>query len=459
MTRVIVLGAGPTGLGAAYRLQELGYDDWDVYERSDHVGGLASSFTDAKGFTYDIGGHVLFSHYPYFDALVEKMLGDNCTKIQREAWIWMMDRFVPYPFQNNIRHLPKDEVVTCLMGLIQVQRERRHADNFEAWINATFGEGIARLFMLPYNFKVWATPARLMSKQWMAERVSVVDVERVLRNVVLERDDASWGPNNAFKYPLKGGTGAIYRAFVPYIERKLHYGKAARAIDLERKTVEFEDGSGTRYDHLISTMPLDLLVGQSGPTPGDVREAATKLVHNSSYIIGVGVKKRVQTSKCWIYYPEDNTPFYRVTYLSNYSPNMTPDADHILLLSETTRSAWKPEPGENIVERVVSGMIATGLLEESDRANIVTTHRIDIPYEYPVPTLERDDALAVLQSFFMSKDVYSRGRFGAWQYEIGNMDHSVMQGVEVVGRILRGSEEVTWKPASPSLVASAAAAD
>jgi protoporphyrinogen oxidase len=246
---------------------------------------------------------------------------------------------------------------------------------------------------------------------------------------------------------------------VPYIESKLHYGKAARAVDVERKTVEFEDGSGTHYDHLISTMPLDLLVAQSTATNGEEREAASKLVHNSSYIVGVGVKKRVETSKCWIYYPEDNTPFYRVTYLSNYSPHMVPDADHILLLSETTRSPWKPEPGENIVERVVSGMIATGLLDESDRANIVTTHRIDVPYEYPVPTIERDDALSVLQPFFMSRDVYSRGRFGAWQYEIGNMDHSVMQGVEVVDRILRGAEEVTWKPASPSLVASAAAAD
>jgi hypothetical protein len=95
-------------------------------------------------------------------------------------------------------------------------------------------------------------------------------------------------------------------------------------------------------------------------------------------------------------------------------------------------------------------MVATGLLEESDRSRIVATHRIDVPYEYPVPTLERDEALAALQPFFIERDVYSRGRFGAWLYEIGNMDHSVMQGVETIDRILLGSEEVTWKPASPS---------
>jgi len=451
VTRVVILGAGPTGLGAAYRLQELGHGDWEIYERADHVGGLASSFTDEKGFTYDIGGHVLFSHYPYFDALLDQLLGDGFTQINREAWIWMMGRYLPYPFQNNIRHLPKEDVLACLNGLIAAQQANRESATFEDWINATFGQGIARLFMLPYNFKVWATPARLMSKQWMAERVSVVDAERVLRNVLLDKDDVSWGPNNMFKYPLRGGTGAIYRAIVPYIERNLHLRATARSVDLTRKVVEFEDGSVASYDVLISTMPLDQLVSSARGTTAAVREAASELVHNSSYIVGVGVARPTPTSKCWIYFPEDNTPFYRATYLSNYSPHMTPDADHFLLLSETTHSPWKPERGETIVERVIEGMFATGLLEPDDRDRIVSTYRIDVPYEYPVPTLERDRALAAIQPFLMERDVYSRGRFGAWKYEIGNMDHSVMQGVEAVNSVLLGSKEETWKPDSPSL--------
>jgi protoporphyrinogen oxidase len=450
MTRVVILGAGPTGLGAAYRLQELGHEDWDIYERDDHVGGLASSFTDDLGFTYDIGGHVLFSHYKYFDDLVDKLLGDQFSSLDREAWIWMRERFLPYPFQNNIRHLPREEVLACLNGLIAAQRVPRDSATFGEWIDATFGEGIAASFMRPYNFKVWATPPELMSKQWMGERVAVVDVERVLRNVLLDRDDVSWGPNNRFKYPLRGGTGAIYRAFVPYIEPRLHLGKNAAAVDLGRKIVEFSDGTSTSYDVLISTMPIDQLVAWStGPT-SEVRQATDGLVHNSSYIVGVGVARPTPSSKCWIYFPEDNTPFYRVTYLSNYSPYMTPDAGHHLLLAETTHSPWKPEPADGIVGRVVDGMVATGLLEEADRARIVATHRIDVPYEYPVPTLGRDDALAVIQPFLMERDVYSRGRFGAWQYEVGNMDHSVMQGVEVVNRVLLGAKEETWKPASPS---------
>ena len=73
--RIVIIGAGPTGLGAGYRLQELGYDDWVLLEANDYVGGLATSFTDDKGFTYDIGGHVMFSHYAYYDELVDRLMG------------------------------------------------------------------------------------------------------------------------------------------------------------------------------------------------------------------------------------------------------------------------------------------------------------------------------------------------------------------------------------------------
>jgi protoporphyrinogen oxidase len=450
MTRIVILGAGPTGLGAAYRLQELGHDDWDIYEKNDYIGGLAASFVDDKGFTYDVGGHVLFSHYTYYDELVEKLLGGNYTQIMRESWIWMADRFIPYPFQNNVKYLPREQVLDCVMGLIEAQKATMPSESFGEWINATFGEGIARLFMLPYNFKVWAHPASAMSKQWMAERVSVVDTKRVLSNVILDKDDISWGPNNTFKYPLRGGTGAIYQAFLPYIESRLHLRKAAVRVDFARKRVEFDDGSATSYDVLLSTLPVDQLVLSSVDAPIVVREATGGLSHNGVYVVGVGVNRPTPSQKCWLYFPEDDAPFYRVTYLSNYSPHIAPDDDHFLLLTETSHSPWKPEPREGIVQRVVDGLVRTKLLEESDRAKIASTYLIDVPYAYPVPTLTRDDALATIQPYLMSNDVYSRGRFGAWLYEIGNMDHSVMQGVEVMNKVLLGAEEATWKPSRRS---------
>ena len=202
--RIVIIGAGPTGLGAAYRLRELGHRNFVVLEARDKVGGLASSETSPNGFTYDIGGHVLFSHYAYFDALFDKLMGDDYQELVREAWVWMEKRFLPYPFQNNIRHLSRETVLECLLGLIEAQTRAARSLEVHELRGAHHGRvrrGIAKHFMMPYNFKVWAHPPRMMNKEWIGERVSVVDIARVLSNVILDKDDAGWGPNSTFKYP------------------------------------------------------------------------------------------------------------------------------------------------------------------------------------------------------------------------------------------------------------------
>ena len=444
--RIVIIGAGPTGLGAGYRLQELGYDDWVMLEANDYVGGLATSFTDDAGFTYDIGGHVMFSHYPYYDDLVDKLMGGDFTELQREAWVWMEGRFIAYPFQNNIRSLEPQTVLECVLGLIESQRQQHSPQNFADWVQAVFGAGIAEHFMLPYNFKVWATPAELMNYVWIGERVSVIDVEAVLRNVVLGEDHVSWGPNNTFRYPLRGGTGFLYESLRAFVEPKLHLETPVASVDPVAKEVRTTDGRIWPYDVLLSTMPLNRLVQSMEAVPSHVRAAVDGLHWSGSHIVGVGIDRPADSTKNWIYFPEPEVPFYRVTYLSNYSPYITPGPDQTLLLTETSRSPHKPEDADTIVDRVVDGLIATGLMDDGDRELILSTWRCSPDMTYPVPSVTRDGALGTIQPWLRSQDIYSRGRFGAWLYEIGNMDHSAMQGVEFVDHVLSGDPESVWIP-------------
>jgi UDP-galactopyranose mutase len=449
--KIVIVGAGPTGLGAAYRLQELGHRNFRLLEARSKVGGLASSETSPNGFTYDIGGHVLFSHYQYFDRLFDTLMGDEYQELVREAWVWMCGRFLPYPFQNNIRHLPKEVVLECLLGLIEAQRtpiDLSAIDNFEELIHKQFGAGIAKYFMMPYNFKVWAHPPRLMNKEWIGERVSTPPIERVLGNVVLDRDDAGWGPNNTFKYPRYGGTGGLFERVVPYVKEHLALETPTVGVDAARKEVILADGTREPYDLLLSTMPLDHLVTMTAGAPDAVRDAARCLRHSGSFIVGVGVDRPARTSKCWMYFPESDAPFYRVTYLSNYSPEVVPDhTRQHSLLAEISHSEFKPENRCTIVDQTIEGMLNTRLLDESDVEKIVDTYVIERDYTYPTPSLERDGALRTIQPWLESRDIYSRGRFGAWRYEVGNMDHSVAQGVEWVNRALLGAvdDELTWQ--------------
>ena len=447
----LVIGAGPTGLGAARQLHLSGVSDWLLVDGTREAGGLAASFVDEKGFTWDIGGHVQFSHYKYFDRAMEDFLGaDGWLHHQRESWVWMRDRFIPYPFQNNIRHLPPEDLDKCLQGLVDITRNpRARPENFAAWIDACFGPGLAEVFMRPYNFKVWAHPPEEMNAVWVGERVATTDLARVLSNLVLQKDDVSWGPNNTFRFPKHGGTGAIWRACARQLpEDRLVFADPVVDIDLEHHTVVTAGGRRIVYEHLISTLPLIELIRLSKQFHL-LPIAERGLLHSASHIVGLGLRGRpkdVLASKCWMYFPEANCPFYRVTVFSNYSPNNVPDITrHWSLMAEVSESRWKPVDRETLLKDIIDGAIATKLIPHAD--DIVSTWVYHAKYGYPIPGLHRDEAIEALIPFFEEHSVYSRGRFGMWKYEVSNQDHSFMQRVEVVERLLHGLPELTARDA------------
>lgn len=442
--QIAIIGAGPTGLGAAYQLEKFGTANWQLFERNSYVGGLSASFVDEVGFTWDVGGHVLFSHYDYFDQVIETALQEQYYKHMRESWVRILETWVPYPFQNNVRHLPDEARDLCVDGLKRLSGDSSSAENFKEWMNTVFGEGIVRYFMQPYNFKVWATPPELMSKDWIAERVSLVDLARIEKNIAEMKDDVSWGPNNMFKFPRFGGTRAIYDGISKGFSEKIQFEHDLVSVDLKNKVVGFTNGDLHSYNQLISTIPVDQLIARCHDVPDEVRSAAASLVHNGVYVVGVGLRGRRDDTKCWMYFPENNCPFYRVTNFHNYSPYNVPNGDveqYYALMCETSYSSHKPVSKVDIVDETIQGLINSGMLAENDRNNIFSLKLIDVPYAYPVPTTNRSHALAIIQPYLESHEVYSRGRFGAWKYEVGNMDHSFMQGVEVVDRLLKGAQE------------------
>lgn len=450
--RIIIIGAGPTGLGAAHRLKELGHKNWAIYEKEKDIGGLSASFKDDYGFTWDIGGHVMFSSNERFNTLADHLMGSDFISHERESWIRINDRWVPYPFQNNIRHLARESTLHCLVGLVKAHNSRHQASNFEDWIYKTFGEGIARLFMIPYNTKAWSIPLSRMCYGWIAERVSVIDVERIIRNIVMESDDVDWGANNTFKFPLYNGTGGFFNKFEPYMKGRIAYKKAVSEVALDSKTLTFQDGSRDNYDILINTSPLDMFVKMIRTSENDIshlREKASQLEHNGIYVVGIGLKKRMEQTKCWVYFPEEDIPFYRMTYFSHYSPNNVPEGDTLTfssLMCEVSFSKYTDVKEALVVDATIEALVRAGILSEADIASIVSKWLKKVDYAYPIPTLERDNCLREIQSFLESNHIYSRGRFGAWKYEIGNMDHSVLMGIEVVDSILTRGKETIWNP-------------
>ncbi|KAF2218202.1 hypothetical protein BDZ85DRAFT_117237 [Elsinoe ampelina] len=471
---VLVIGAGPTGLGAAKRLNQIDGPSWLIVDSNEVPGGLASTDVTPEGFLYDVGGHVIFSHYKYFDDCINEALPKETDWYthQRISYVRCKNLWVPYPFQNNISMLPKEDQVKCMDGMIDAALEARVSNrkpkDFDEWIVRMMGTGIADLFMRPYNYKVWAVPTTKMQCEWLGERVAAPDLKSVTKNVILQKTAGNWGPNATFRFPAEGGTGGIWIAVANTLPKeKTRFGAhgTVEKVDADKKVVTLKDGTTVKYEKLISTMSVDYLADAMADK--ELQDLTKGLYYSSTHVIGVGIRghrpERIG-DKCWLYFPEDDCPFYRATIFSNYSPHNQPVATKKLktmqyangtkpkedieaegpywsIMLEVSESGMKPVDTENLLKDSIQGLINTEMLKPEDE--IVSTYHRRFDHGYPTPSLEREGVLKQLLPKLQAKDIWSRGRFGSWRYEVGNQDHSFMLGVEAADNIVNGAVELT----------------
>ncbi|KAK2768165.1 hypothetical protein FQN54_000017 [Arachnomyces sp. PD_36] len=471
---VLVIGAGPTGLGAAKRLNQINGPSWLIVDSNETPGGLASTDVTPEGFLYDVGGHVIFSHYKYFDDCIDEALPkeDDWYTHQRVSYVRCKGRWVPYPFQNNISMLDKEDQVSCMEGMIDAALEARVANtkpkDFDEWIVRNQGVGVADLFMRPYNFKVWAVPTTKMQCAWLGERVAAPNLKAVTKNVILQKTAGNWGPNATFRFPANGGTGGIWIAVANTLPKeKTRFGDNGKVskVNADNKTVALEDGTTIGYDKLISTMAVDSLVEKMGDK--ELVDLSKGLFYSTTHVVGVGIRgerpERIG-DKCWLYFPEPDSPFYRATIFSNYSPNNQPQASVKLatqqlangskpadttpkegpywsIMLEVSESSYKPVNNDTLLAESIQGLINTEMVKPEDE--IVSTYHRRFDHGYPTPSLEREGVLTQLLPRLQAKGIHSRGRFGSWRYEVGNQDHSFMLGVEAADNIVNGAVEMT----------------
>ena len=307
-----------------------------------------------------------------------------------------------------------------------------------------------------------------MQCAWLGERVAAPDLKNVVKNVILQKTAGNWGPNATFRFPAHGGTGAIWIAVAKTLPKeKTMFGSHATVdkVDADNKFVTLENGKTIGYEKLVNTMGVDSLVEKMGDQ--SLISLSKDLFYSSTHVIGVGVRgqrpERIG-DKCWLYFPEDDCPFYRATIFSNYSPNNQPadskklptlqlasgekpttthpqEGPYWSIMLEVSESSMKPVDNENLLADCIKGLVATEMLRPTDE--IVSTYHRRFDHGYPTPTLEREAALKTLLPALYEKSILSRGRFGSWRYEVGNQDHSFMLGVEAADHIVNGAAELT----------------
>lgn len=480
----VVLGAGPTGLAAAYHLGQGSL----LLEKGPTVGGWCRSIVD-KGFTFDYAGHIMFSNDPYVLDLYDKLLGKNLHWQNREAWIYSKQVHTRYPFQGALYGLPPDVLKECLIGAIEarfgpIKKELpgtpitapsaatatlaatagrspmspvsamngsgmakgaaaappalcaapapSEPKNFEEFIYKVWGAGVAKHFAIPYNRKLWAVPLNEMETSWLGGRVPLPDLEEMIDGA-LRPVTKPMGPNARFGYPLKGGFQALMNGFLPLLEGDVQLQADVVAVSPSRRTVTLRDGRSYRYDALISTLALPKLVQAMGDeAPAAVQAAAQGLRHVSVRCVNLGIGRENLTDKHWIYYPED-TVFHRIFVQGNASPHCNAPGG-FGLTCEITYSEYKPLPcdGQALIARCIRDCIAVGMFTADDA--IVAANQVDMPYAYVVYDHERARHVATIRNWVAQANIILAGRYSEWEYY--NSDHAFVAGKKAAAQAL-----------------------
>jgi UDP-galactopyranose mutase len=442
---VIVIGAGPTGLSAAYHLGASGL----LLERNDQVGGCCRSLEDG-GFTFDYAGHIMFSNDPYVHELYRLLLGDNVHWQDREAWIYSKGVHTRYPFQGALYGLPIAVIKECVMGAIEAKYGKPAANaaertgggaepfaHFEEFIHRVWGAGIARHFAIPYNRKLWTVPLDEMETSWLGGRVPLPNLEEMIEGA-LQPVPKPMGPNARFGYVLRGGFQTMMEGFLPHLRGEVLLEAEVARIYTEERVVELVDGRRFAWKQLISTMPLPLLVAALGDeAPREVRAAAAALRHVSVRCVNLGIGRERLTEKHWIYYPE-STVFHRIFVQGNASPHCNPPGG-FGLTCEITYSPGKPLPceGAALIQRCIEDCHRVGMFDLGDE--VWVANQIDIPYAYVVYDHARAENVATIRSWLSARDIHLAGRYSEWKYY--NSDHAFIAGRDAADAVRKRSEQ------------------
>ncbi|KAI6185334.1 Amino-oxidase domain-containing protein [Aphelenchoides besseyi] len=446
----VILGCGPTALGALQRFNELKKENYIsshsrvlIIEKESEPGGLARSIVDKNGFVWDLGVHVTGnSRFPAFVEMLKETIPKwnkikRCIKVQCGIVLADISHvasdpnqtfYIPYPVQNSIHHFPPELRNKCLRELAELEANSSTAkvnENFGEFTRRQFGSTLQSIFIRPYNEKVWTVPMEEMCSTWAEGRVPKINFEQLQRTSETPLEDRT--DISAFRYPANSkGMGELWQRFASKFSDSFFMFNSEVVGNRSRQ----QDGQETAIvlELLLSTIPI-LELNRICGLFSDL-----KLQFSTVLLVGVGLHKpqnKLASELSWAYYPRSEIVFYRCTVISNFSNSLTPDPDKFwsVLCEIGRRPTDEREPNLKRVQ----------LIESEEQVH--STWFNLIPYGYPIPSLTRDSELEKFNEKLEEHQIFSRGRFGGWKYELSNQDYCFEMGRQVVAHLYLDVDE------------------
>ena len=450
---VLIIGAGPAGLTAAYMLTKENVSVTVLEQDPVYVGGISRT-VNYKGFGIDIGGHRFFSKSAKIEALWDELLGDDFLQRPRKSRIYYNDRFFSYPLKafDTLFKLGPVQSLLCVLSYMKARiRPYTPPKNFEEWVVNQFGRRLFRIFFKTYTEKVWGMNCKDISADWAAQRIKGLSLWIAIRNALFGGKGQGTVKTliDTFRYPRKGPGMMWQRAAEKMILQggrlkmgeqvtHLRYESAKKQWCIEAKTT---DGTSSQYvaDHVISSAPLREVVLNLEPAPNTrLRAAAENLKYRDFLIVALIVKDRDQFDDNWIYIHDPKVKVGRIQNFKSWSPEMVPTPEMNCYGMEyfcfEHDGVWDSEDAD-LVALASKELCALGLGKAQD---IIEGHVVRQPKAYPVYDDMYQQKVDIIREE-LARDypnLHLVGRGGMHKYN--NQDHAMMTAILTAQNIVAG---------------------
>lgn len=456
--QVVIIGAGPAGLTAAYELSKEGMRSV-VLEKDGVVGGISRT-VNYKGYHFDIGGHRFFTKVKVVEDMWQEVLGDEFLEKKRLSRIFYNNRFFYYPFSvsNALWGLGVVNSAAILTSYVKSQMfPIKPEDTFDKWVTNRFGKRLYELFFKTYTEKVWGMPCEEISAEWAAQRIKGLSLLQALKNALIKERSSSKEKViktliDSFHYP-KFGPGMMWEKVADSVKSE----KSDVILNADVETIHVNNNKvekvaarvgGQKKDiqghEFISSMPIRELIQKFEPrAPEEVARAANELKYRDFLTISIVINKRDVFPDNWIYIHDTRVKMGRIQNFKNWSPDMVPDQNKTCLGLEyfcfEGDGLWSMSD-EDLINLGKKELEAIGLASAGD---IEDGTVVRMPKAYPVYDATYRGSIKIVKEYLSRfQNLQLVGRNGMHKYN--NQDHSMLTAMLAVKNIL-GADYDLWK--------------
>ena len=449
--KVAIIGAGPAGMTAAYELSKSNVEV-EVFEASDSVGGLSKTI-ELWNQKVDLGPHRFFSNDRKINELWLEVAGSDYEMVNRLTRIYYKKKFYYYPLKpfDALSKLGFFQSAMCVFSYFAERiSPTKETSTFESWVVSRFGRRLFNIFFKTYSEKLWGISCSELDSDFAAQRIKKLSLFAAIINAF------TGGKGNKhktlvdeFAYP-KQGTGMIYERMKDFVLKKgglVSLNTPVQRVLTENgvaNAIELKDGSIKKFDQIISTMPLSLMVDRLPEVPSDIKSKANSLKFRNTILVYLRVEGRDLFPDNWLYVHSTELQTGRISNFSNWVPEINNNEKDTILVLEywcyDQDKLWTNTDEENIA-MAKKELELTGL---NKGAKIVDGYVYKIKRCYPVYETGYKERLKPVEQYLSTiKNLHVIGRYGSFKYN--NQDHSILMGLLAAEKITKNIDHNLWE--------------